>query len=96
MTWTEIFEAVNNDDSSVELVASVAEEQKMAIRRMPRPFPWSEDFGVFTSRYPGAMFGLGSGIDHPALHSRHYDFPDALIESGVRIFDGIIRRILGD
>jgi metal-dependent amidase/aminoacylase/carboxypeptidase family protein len=95
VSWTEVFEAVVNDNASVDLVASVAGELGLDVRSVPIPFPWSEDFGVFTSRYPGAIFGLGSGTDHPPLHSRHYDFPDELLEPGVRLFDGIVRRVLG-
>jgi metal-dependent amidase/aminoacylase/carboxypeptidase family protein len=31
----------------------------------------------------------------PALHSPDYDFPDALIETGVKLFDKIVRKLLG-
>jgi metal-dependent amidase/aminoacylase/carboxypeptidase family protein len=40
------------------------------------------DFGLFTQHYPGAMFGLGSGTDSPALHNPDYDFPDDIITTG--------------
>ena len=36
------------------------------------------------------MFGLGAGVDTPPLHDDRYDFPDELIESGVRLFSGIV------
>jgi metal-dependent amidase/aminoacylase/carboxypeptidase family protein len=42
-----------------------------------------EDFGFFTQQYPGAMFGLGSGIT-TALHNPDYDFPDDLSVRGFR------------
>jgi hypothetical protein len=38
------------------------------------------NFGLFT--HPGAMFGLGSGTDSPALHNPDYDFPDDIITTG--------------
>lgn len=45
-------------------------------------FPWSEDFGEFLVRIPGAFFALGAGLDHPPLHSHEYDFPDQVISRG--------------
>ena len=47
-----------------------------------QPVKWSEDFGHFTNAFPGALFGLGAGLDQPQLHHADYDFPDALIASG--------------
>jgi len=41
------------------------------------------------------MIVLGSGVDHPALHTQTYDFPDDLIPVGVAIFDHAIRELLG-
>jgi amidohydrolase len=43
-------------------------------------FPWSEDFGEFLLRVPGAFFALGAGEDCPPLHSVEYDFPDQLLQ----------------
>ena len=42
------------------------------------------------------MFGLGAGLDTPALHHVDYDFPDELIETGMKMFQGIIRELLND
>ena len=53
-----------------------------------------KDFGHFLANYPGALFGLGSGTDQPALHNPDYDFPDELIETGIRIFYNIYNIIL--
>ena len=36
------------------------------------------------------MFGLGAGENVPELHNPDYDFPDELIETGVKIFSGIV------
>jgi len=41
------------------------------------------------------MFGLGSGVHTPGLHHPAYDFPDELIPTGLAMFEGIIREILG-
>ena len=55
----------------------------------------SEDFGRFAAVSKSAMFFLGSGENHPALHNPDFDFPDALIEKGAGIFTRAIRNLLG-
>lgn len=55
----------------------------------------SEDFGRFAEVSKSAMFFLGSGENHPALHNPDFDFPDTLIEKGAGIFTRAIRYLLG-
>ena len=63
---------------------------------MDRPFPWSEDFGHFSTHESGAvLFGLGSGLDHPPLHSKIYDFNDELLAPGVDLWVRIALGALG-
>jgi metal-dependent amidase/aminoacylase/carboxypeptidase family protein len=38
------------------------------------------------------MVLIGAGTDHLPLHNPEYDFPDELIETGVRLFDTIVRQ----
>ncbi|MDP9809172.1 amidohydrolase [Rhizobium tibeticum] len=59
------------------------------------PMKASEDFGVFRTVAPAAMFFLGAGEDHPRLHNPDYDFPDELIAIGSRVFMRAIRNLLG-
>ena len=40
------------------------------------------------------MFGLGAGLDTPALHNADYDFPDEIIETGITMFKSIISNIM--
>lgn len=94
ISWTEEFEAVTNEARCVEIVRNVAENFSMKITNVAHPFPWSEDFGHFTAHYPGALFGVGAGANVPQLHNNNYDFPDALIETGVKMFYGIAEVIL--
>ncbi|MEP3437913.1 MAG: amidohydrolase, partial [Hoeflea sp.] len=58
-------------------------------------FRWSEDFGLFGSVSKSVLFVLGAGVDTPRLHNPDYDFPDALIPIGVRLFESIARDICG-
>lgn len=62
----------------------------------PEPFRWSEDFGLFSQVCPAFLFGLGAGKDCPQLHEPTYDFPDELIETGIKIFEGVVREIHGN
>ncbi|WP_421905041.1 amidohydrolase [Mameliella sp.] len=62
-----------------------------AVEGLPRrdaavPMRASEDFGLFGSRMPSAMFFLGAGEEAPALHNPDYDFPDELIGIGASVF----------
>ena len=93
--WDEVFPATANDADAVALVRRAAEVLGIEAIEAPGPFPWSEDFGNFTARTPGALFGLGAGTDHPALHHPTYDFPDELLPVGVSIFSEIIRLVTG-
>ena len=57
----------------------------------------SEDFGLFRSVAPSAMFFLGSGrgAESPQLHNPDFDFPDELIDVGTRAFIRAVREMLG-
>ncbi len=59
------------------------------------PFRASEDFGRFGDGARSAMFFLGAGENHPALHNPDYDFPDDLIGIGARVFMRTVRDLLG-
>jgi amidohydrolase len=93
--YTEVFPATENTNKCVDWVKQVAHQNKMDIQWLEKPFKWSEDFGYYTLQFPGAFFGLGSGVDHPQLHNPDYDFPDELIESGSALFYGLYKEILG-
>ena len=88
--YVQEFHANVNDDTAIQYVESAAMETGLNIFEKKFPFKWGEDFGLFTSVYKGCMFGLGSGVDVPALHNPDYDFPDELIETGIRVFTRII------
>jgi amidohydrolase len=93
ITPTEPFPPTVNDSRIVKTIEEAADKLEMSIQQMSHPFAWSEDFGHFTSRFKGALFGLGAGKDHPALHHPDYDFPDDLIDPGVSLFIEIINRV---
>ena len=92
--YTEEFPATVNNESMVNLIEKAANSVGVNSQYLEKPFRWSEDFAHFTQRFKGALFGLGSGVDHPQLHNPDYDFPDEIIENGVEIFYEIYLQIL--
>lgn len=93
--WTHHFAANQNDTTAVDVVVKSAIENQLSVVSRPYPFKWGEDFGLFTQKYKGAMFGIGSGENTPALHNPDYDFPDAIIPTGVDLFYKIASNIIG-
>ena len=93
ISYVEEFPATTNDSKLVELVETSANQNQIEIQYLEHPFKWSEDFAHFTLKYPGVLFGLGSGENHPQLHNPDYDFPDDIIENGVKMFYEIYKQI---
>lgn len=92
--WLEYFPASNNNITCNNYIEKAAQENKFKIIKRPYPFKFGEDFGWFSKKYKTAMFGLGAGIDTPALHNADYDFPDEIIETGISMFKSIISNIM--
>ena len=92
--WFEHFPASKNDATCNNLIRKAAKANEFSVIERPYPFRFGEDFGWFSKDYKTAMFGLGSGINTPPLHNANYDFPDALIPTGVKMFVNMIRLIL--
>lgn len=94
LSWHEAFPATVNHDESVQLIRSAAEAAGLTVAELDEPFRWSEDFSHYLQRYQGAFFGIGSGVDQPQLHNEYYDFPDALIATGVRVYLAVVDQVL--
>ncbi len=94
ISWREAFPATVNDNAELEMLREVARKERAPMVELDAPLRWSEDFSNFTLKYPGVLFGLGSGEHTPQLHNPDYDFPEEIIEPGIRIFYGIYRHYL--
>ncbi|MFT6333493.1 MAG: amidohydrolase [Saprospiraceae bacterium] len=92
--WIQHFVANQNNTKAVDIISQAAYNNQISITTRLYPFKWGEDFGLFTQYYKGAMFGIGSGEHTPALHNPDYDFPDAIIPTGVNLFYEIATNIL--
>ena len=84
--WREYFAATKNHEDAVRRIQAAAEQCGLTYNHLPVPFSWGEDFGLLTQQYEGALFGLGSGTEQSPLHHPDFDFPDELIDTGVKIF----------
>jgi len=93
ISWTQVFFANKNNSEAVDFIRRSALANHFDIHEQRDPFKWGEDFGLFTQKYKGAMFGLGAGINTPALHNPDYDFPDDITAAGVQQFYQIIQEI---
>ncbi len=93
--WLETFNANNNNTAAYNEIKIAAKKQNFELFDLEKPFEFGEDFGFFTKQYKGAMFGIGSGVNQPPLHSSNYDFPDELLEIGSTMFYQIATQILG-
>lgn len=91
--WIQPFRANENSPKAVDMIRKAAEEEQLEILEKSTPFSWGEDFGIFTEHYTGAMFGLGAGINVPALHNPDYDYPDEISSTGISIFYKICQAI---
>jgi metal-dependent amidase/aminoacylase/carboxypeptidase family protein len=88
------FPAVVNHDVCNGMVMAAGRQLGYRVNELPEPMRFGEDFGYFTQKFKGAMFGLGAGLEAPPLHSQAYDFPDALLATGTALFKGIIGGLL--
>ncbi|WP_421760421.1 amidohydrolase [Devosia sp.] len=93
--YHEIFSASVNAHEAVQHLAAALDQEAITHREEGLPMRASEDFGEFGVGAKSAMFFLGAGVSHPALHNPDYDFPDDLIPIGARVFLRVARNLLG-
>ena len=88
----DVFPNTISHPASNEKIRSVCRKLGIPLRELPAPHRSSEDFGCYTQRIPGAFFEIGSGENCPELHTVGMDFPDAILETAVDVFLGLIGR----
>lgn len=95
ISFTEEFPATMNHPEAVQLVSDAARSLGLPLIEAGLPFRWSEDFAHFAMESKAALFGIGSGTDHPSLHHPEYDFPDAVITSALELWKSIYLKLQG-
>lgn len=83
----DVFPATENDEACAQLVLEGCGGQLLAV-----PMRWSEDFGHYLQRVPGAFFGIGAGESCPGLHTQCYEYPDELLPYAVEAFGCILKE----
>ncbi len=94
ITWHDVFLHCENAPEATRLLAAALAAEGLPLVPGELPMRASEDFGRYGTHAKAAMMLLGAGEDCPALHNPDYDFPDALIEIGARIFTRCLRTHL--
>ncbi len=95
LDYDRYYPATINDVDAAEDALAVAATVGNALRAS-EPAPTSEDFSFMLQARPGAYIWLGQaeGDASPALHNPHYDFNDAVLETGVRLHIALARHWL--
>ncbi len=89
------FAACTNHPEAAQIITRALDALGLDHDGAGLPMRASEDFGLFARHARSAMVLLGAGEGSPSLHNPDYDFPDALIPTGIRIFDRIRHDLLG-
>ncbi|WP_134496638.1 amidohydrolase [Microvirga pakistanensis] len=95
ISYNDIFRHCENAPEAVAHLRRALDAEGVPHDRGDLPMRPSEDFGHLGANAPAAMFFLGAGENHAALHNPDYDFPDDLIAIGSRIFMRTLRDLLG-
>ena len=93
--YHEIFVASLNAPEAVSILRAALDAEGILHDEAGLPMRASEDFGTFGHGAKSAMFFLGAGERHAALHNPDYDFPDDLIAIGARVFLRVAHDLLG-
>ncbi len=86
------FPVTANDEKLVDRFINTLKETDFKVEILEEALRGSEDFGWYSEFAPSLFFFVGSGENHPAIHSEEYEFLDELIETGVDVFNLIARE----
>jgi len=95
ISYNDVFRHCENAPEAVAHLRRALDAEGVPHDRGDLPMRPSEDFGHLGANAPAAMFFLGAGEHHAALHNPDYDFPDDLIGIGARVFMRALRDLLG-
>jgi amidohydrolase len=95
--WTEGYPPTVNDPRMAEYVVTIARQTVGADRYIPahKSSMGGEDFAYYLEKTPGCFFLVGvapTKEPYPSLHNDHYDFTDAAMGVGMRMFVELVRN----
>jgi amidohydrolase len=93
--WERGYPPTVNDPAMADYVATIARKTFGADRYFPaaRPAMGGEDFAFYLQRVPGCFFLIGvapSSDPYPPLHNDLFDFTDAALTVGIRMFSELV------
>jgi N-acetyldiaminopimelate deacetylase len=86
------YDAVVNDGGLCEQLKAVCQTLRLEFRES-KTFMTGEDFGFFTSVYPGLLFWLGGGEQPYDLHSDRFLPDESCIPVGISVFIKMLELI---
>ncbi len=93
VSYNDYFPANVNDPDAFGYVVEAAKKLNFNLMQPKTAFRWSEDFAHYSHEYPSALFGIGSGVEQSELHSNNFDFPEEIIDTGIKMFEQILKNI---
>jgi amidohydrolase len=96
--WQPGYPPTVNDPAMADYVAKIARQTVGNDRYFPvaRPSMGGEDFAYYLEKIPGCFFLVGveppDRTGYPSLHSDRYDFTDAAMGVGMRMFIELVRN----
>ncbi|GIW78022.1 MAG: hippurate hydrolase [Phycisphaerae bacterium] len=102
VSWTEGYPPTVNDSRMTEYVRKTAFSVVGQDRyiQASRPSMGGEDFAYYLESVPGCFFMIGVCPEdrevYPSLHSDRFDFTDAALSVGVRMFVNLVRHFQTD
>ena len=96
LNYRRTYPPVHNHEREAAIAADAARQAlgEQCVQTRFEPAMASEDFSVLLQHCPGAFLWLGNGPQSAPLHNPAYDFNDALIEPGVRLWQTVVQRAL--
>lgn len=94
--WQRGYPATVNDPAMADYVARIARQTFGADRFLPaaKPVMGGEDFAYYLERVPGCFFFIGlipeGRSEYPQLHTDRFDFTDAALSVGMRMFSELV------
>lgn len=88
--YNDEFPETANNKECTEKIRAAATSLGMELHELEEAYRGSEDFGHFTKLTKGSYCFIGNGEDYANLHTSEYDFPDELIQTGVKLFKELI------
>ena len=88
------YPATVNDAAMTALAGDVVAATGGEVDRDWPPTMGGEDFAFLARKRPGAFILIGSGEDHPGLHTAGYDFNDAILPQGIAYWVSLVERAL--